>query len=289
MSWRISVEQHLSEKLKRSVEIKRTVPVSGGSINDAYKIDTDAGLFFVKKNSASLYPGMFEKEATGLKILAAADAVSVPEVVSWGQKDDTSFLILNYIKSASKRPDFWKQFAEGLASLHRNKADYFGLDQDNYIGSLHQSNKKHDNWPDFFREERLEKQVKAARDRGKIGTDMVRAFDRFYVKLPELFPEEPPSLIHGDLWGGNFMVDEKGKPVIIDPAIYYGHREMDLAMSQLFGGFDNRFYEAYQRYYPLEKSWQQRVDYCNLYPLMVHVNLFGGGYIGSVQAILQKF
>jgi fructosamine-3-kinase len=289
MSWRIIVERLLSEKFNQTVELKRTVSVSGGSINDAYKVDTNAGLFFVKKNSASLYPGMFEKEAAGLEILAAANAIGVPEVITLGGESDISLLILRFIESKPKSPEFWDRFAEGLASLHRNRADYFGLDQDNYIGSLHQSNRKHNNWPDFFREERLEKQVKMARDSGKTGVEMVRAFDRFYVKLPELFPEEPPALIHGDLWGGNFMVGEKGEPVIIDPAVYYGHREMDLGMSQLFGGFDNAFYEAYQRYFPLEKGWQQRMDYCNLYPLMVHVNLFGGSYAGSVQAILRKF
>ena len=232
---------------------------------------------------------MFEKETAGLRILASANAVGVPEVVSWGQKDDTAFLILQFIESTSKRPDFWERFAEELAILHHNKADYFGLDHNNYIGSLQQSNRKCDNWPDFFREERLERQVKVARDDGKIETDIVRAFNRFYVKLPELFPDEPPALVHGDLWSGNFMVSEEGKPVIIDPAVYYGHREMDLGMSQLFGGFPPQFYEAYHRFYPLEKGWQQRMDYCNLYPLMVHVNLFGGGYAESVQTILRKF
>ena len=289
MSWRISVEQLLSDKFKQPVEIKRTVPVSGGSINDAYKLDTDAGLFFVKKNSASLFPGMFAKEKAGLEILAATNTVGVPKVVGLGQKDDTAFLVLDYIESAARQPAFWEFFAERLADLHRHNADHFGLDHDNYIGSLPQSNRKHDKWPDFFREERLEKQVKMARDKGQIGTEIVRAFERFYLKLPELFPEEPPTLIHGDLWGGNYMVGEKGEPVIIDPAVYYGHREMDLGMSQLFGGFDRMFYEAYERHYPLEKGWQQRMDYCNLYPLMVHVNLFGSGYVGSVRAIIEKF
>ncbi len=289
MFWKTAVEQILSENFNKPVEILNTNSVSGGSINDAYKVGTNAGLFFVKQNSASLYPGMFEKEALGLKILASTGAIDVPEVMATGKTNNTAFLILGFIKSAPKQPDFWELFAEGLATLHRNTATYFGLDHDNYIGFLPQLNKKHDNWEDFFREERLEKQVKMARDNGRIGTDLARAFIRFYLKLPELFPREPPALLHGDLWSGNYMVNEQGKPVIIDPAVYYGHREMELGMSQLFGGFNSRFYEAYHRYYPLEKGWQQRLDYCNLYPLMVHVNLFGGGYAASVQAILRKF
>ena len=122
-----------------------------------------------------------------------------------------------------------------------------------------------------------------------MGRETVLSFERFYKKLDEIFPVEPPALIHGDLWVGNFMVGELGEAILIDPAIYFGHREMDLAMSQLFGGFDRQFYESYHKYFPLEKDWQKRIDYCNLYPLMVHVNLFGGGYTGSVKSILQRF
>jgi len=131
--------------------------------------------------------------------------------------------------------------------------------------------------------------VKMARDHGNAGSDTVRAFDRFYRKLDEIFPVEAPSLIHGDLWNGNYMVNENGEAVIIDPAVYYGHREMDLGMSKLFGGFSAGFYEAYNQQYPLEKDWKERLDYCNLYPLMVHVNLFGGGYLNSVKSILRNF
>jgi fructosamine-3-kinase len=289
MLWKSSIEQILTHKYHQPVHINNISSVSGGSINEAYEISTNTGKFFVKKNSASLYPGMFEKEAKGLQILLGKSTLKVLEVIASCQFENTAFLILEQIEIGTKRSDFWNQFARGLAELHKNRSDFFGLDHDNYIGSLYQSNAKHNDWIDFFREERLEKQVKLARNNERIGKAVVSSFENFYRKLPDIFPKEPPALIHGDLWGGNYMVGNHGEPVIIDPAVYYGHREMDLAMTQLFGGFDKDFYKAYHRFLPLENGWQRRMDYCNLYPLMVHLNLFGGGYLNSVQSILRKF
>ena len=289
MPWKKAVEETLSLKLAQPVSILSAAPVGGGSINDTYQIATAAGDFFVKKNVASRYPEIFEKEAKGLELLAGTNEIDTPKVIAFGSKDDVSFLVLNFILSAEKQAGFWEDFGRRLANLHKHTQEQFGLNHNNYIGSLSQSNTFHKSWTDFFREERLETQVKLARDKGRMGRETVNAFSRFYSKLDELFPKEPPALLHGDLWSGNFMVNEKGLAVIIDPAIYYGHREMDLAMSQLFGGFDASFYDAYHRNYPLEKGWKQRLDYCNLYPLMVHVNLFGGSYLESVKQILSRF
>ena len=180
-------------------------------------------------------------------------------------------------------------FGKQLAQLHQNTNTSFGLEESNYIGSLLQQNNLHNNWIDFFINERLKPQIKLARDNGKIDLSTITKFERLYTKLDEIFPEEPPALLHGDLWSGNFMVDEKGGPVIIDPAVYFGHREMDIAMTKLFGGFNQQLYQSYNEHFPLEKGWEQRVDICNLYPLMVHVNLFGGGYLEQVKSILNKF
>lgn len=289
MHWKGEIEKKLSEFTGSTVNVSSVISVGGGSINDAYKISTNEGDFFVKKNSASRYPQMFEKEALGLKILKDAGEIDIPEVIGLGSSSNDAFLILKFIISASKTDSFWNDFGRQLAGLHKHSNKHFGLNHDNYIGSLHQCNNKHDNWSDFFREERLQKQVILARNSGAIDKGAVMAFDRFYSRLENIFPPEPPALLHGDLWGGNFMVSEKGNTVIIDPAVYYGHREMDLGMSQLFGGFDRQFYNSYNTHYPLENGWEERLDYCNLYPLLVHVNLFGGGYLQSVKTTLRKF
>jgi fructosamine-3-kinase len=289
MSWKTGVEKLLSEKQNSQVTILSEQYVGGGSINDARLIETTAGKFFVKINSASRYPGMFEKEAKGLALLDETKAIAVPRVIGYGENGNDAYLIQHFIDTAPKEAGFWENFGRKLATLHQNNSKQFGLDYDNYIGSLKQSNKQHGSWSAFFREERLEPQIAMAYINGSINSSMLKMFDRFFNKLDNLFPEEPPSLIHGDLWGGNFMVNEKGKPVIIDPAVYYGHREMDLGMSKLFGGFDQQFYNAYHKSYPLEPGWQERLDFCNLYPLMVHVNLFGGSYAGSVRDILKRF
>ncbi|MFK5855698.1 MAG: fructosamine kinase family protein [Bacteroidota bacterium] len=289
MNLKTEIEKVLEKFVGSNVAIDAFMAVGGGSINETYKLTTDNDDFFVKKNSASLYPHMFENEATGLGILKEAGEIDIPDVVGNGECCGESFLILKYIQSGVKTKSFWDVFGKQLAALHKHTDEKFGLDHDNYIGSLVQYNNKHDNWNDFFIQERLDKQVRFARNNGEIDKGTVVVFDRFYTKLENIFPAEPPALLHGDLWGGNFMVNQVGLPVIIDPAVYYGHREMDLGMSQLFGGFDKRFYESYNNHYPLERGWEERLDYCNLYPLMVHVNLFGGGYIQSVKSILKKF
>ncbi len=279
----------LAEKSGSAVSIDRAVPLSGGSINDTYLLETTAGKFFMKYNHASAYPGMFSQEAGGLALLHDAGEIRVPEVVGYGDAGTHTFIILEYLDAAAKQRDFWSDFGMKLAALHRHTGKQFGLKHDNYIGSLKQYNDQHDRWVDFFREQRLLVQMEMAAGSGLLPGHVKAAFEQLFKRLDDIFPEEPPSLIHGDLWSGNYMVDEKGDACIIDPAVYYGFREMDIGMSRLFGVFGSEFYDAYNETWPMEPGWRERIEICNLYPLMVHVNLFGAGYMGSVESILSRY
>lgn len=284
-----SVADFLKTYLSEFDAISGVAAVSGGSINSACRFIAGSRRFFIKYNNASRYPAMFEKEAAGLELLRKAGEIDVPEVIHVNEAGNHAYLLMSYIDSAAEEPHFWQNFGKQLAALHSHKAEKFGLDHNNYMGSLSQSNRFHHAWKDFFVQERLEPQIRLARENGEIGKTDVAAFERFFKRLDEIFPQTQPSLVHGDLWSGNFMVNNRGKACLIDPAAYYGHPEVDIAMSTLFGGFSSQFYDAYCRHNPLEKGWRERMDYYNLYPLMVHVNLFGQSYLGSVRRIINKF
>lgn len=262
--------------------------ISGGSINDAFQIETTDGTFFLKLNSASRFPNMFEAEKRGLKLLGES-SFQVPKPFKVGVVDDTQFILMEWIEQGSPNEGFWDDFGRSLAELHLISSERFGLYHDNYIGSLRQTNSERNTWAEFYREKRLIPQTKFAEQQGRLTMRMKRGFDALFREFENLFPVEKPSLLHGDLWSGNMMVAETGSPSIFDPAVYYGHREMDLAMMALFGGFGDAWIRAYNEVYPLENGWQERIPIGQLYPLMVHVNLFGGGYGRSVESTLQKF
>lgn len=284
---------HLTQHLGRVVEVRHADPVGGGSINDAYCLNTSAGRWFVKVNAADRSPSMFTAEADGLLRLGATEAVRVPAVIATGEVRaegrDESYILMEWVEQGLRTAAFWETFGRALAALHRHAAATFGLEVDNYIGTLPQVNTPEGDWPTFFIRHRLEPQLRMARDRKRVEAGMAFRFERLFHQLDRLFPAEPPALLHGDLWGGNHLCDAGGRPVLIDPAVYHGHREMDIAMTRLFGGFDPAFLTAYQEEWPLEAGWEERLDVCNLYPLLVHVNLFGGGYVAQVEAVLRRF
>jgi len=273
------LEKVLAEKLGTAFHIFNNNAVSGGCINHAHKLETTSGNYFLKFNSKARFPGMFGAEAKGLEILKNTKTISVPEVICTGDHEAFSFIILEFIESGSPNKDYWEKAGAQLAMLHKTTEQKFGLDHNNYIGSLVQSNIQHEEWTSFFSEERIL----------YIGSEIVKPYrDKLERKLNEIIPGEKPALLHGDLWSGNIMSDYNGLPCFFDPAVYYGHREMDLAMTRLFGGFPKEFYEAYHEEFPLADGFNERVDYYNLYPLLVHVNLFGGSYVDQVLAILKR-
>lgn len=269
--------------------IQKVQSVAGGCINDARIIDTTKGRFFVKENSATRFPQMFEVKAKGLELLRQANVIRIPKVIDYQSNRKDTVLILECIESQNKQANFWEIFGQKLANLHQKTAPFFGLSHPNYIGLLPQNNKFHETWTNFFINERLEPQLRLATINNYIDKSIQQQFNHLYKKLNEICPNEVPSLIHGDLWNGNFMTDENGNPVLIDPAIAYAHREMDLAMTKLFGGFSEQFYAAYNEVFPLENGFKNRYEIYNLYYLLVHVNLFGQSYLNSVKAILKNF
>jgi fructosamine-3-kinase len=279
---------NMQHRISPDLHIENFKPVYGGDINTSFRLDTNRGTFFIKLNDAALFPGMFEKEAHGLDELRKTATVYVPEVIMTGQVEDTAFLVLEFISPDERKgPAFWEKFGRQLAELHRHTNRYYGFYEDNYNGSLIQINTPDDSWVNFFIEKRLKYQLKIALNKGYFDTDTVENFERLFENLHDIIPDELPHLLHGDLWSGNFLSNPDKGPVLIDPAVYYGNREMDLAMTQLFGGFDDIFYASYHEAYPLHPGWQTRFMIYQLYPLLVHANLFGGSYIHSVTKNLE--
>ncbi|MFW5803620.1 MAG: fructosamine kinase family protein [bacterium] len=264
--------------------------VSGGSINNALKIDCGKKNFFLKWNHAKQLPSMFEKEAKGMKLLYETGEIYVPEVIGIDENPEYGMILLEFVQQQKPGNEFWNVFGTQLGKLHKNHCGkLFGLDHDNFIGSLKQFNTFHSNWIDFFILQRLEIQLKMAINSGLLNKSDYKSFENLYRRLDDFFPVENPSLLHGDLWSGNFMVNHRGEPSIFDPAVYYGHRIIDIGMTKLFGGFSDEFYRAYNQEYPLENNWKESVEIANLYPLLVHVNLFGFGYVSSVRSVIKKF
>ncbi|HEY0742240.1 MAG TPA: fructosamine kinase family protein [Chryseosolibacter sp.] len=282
-----SLHQSISQKL--SVSVKNFQPLSGGCINNGGKLLTSKGNFFVKWNDTLQYPNMFDAEAQGLQLLRRARAIRIPEVVLTGEVETFQYIVLEFVEQARPLENYWEMLGAQLSTLHKNTANNFGLDSDNYIGSLPQRNTRNENWISFFVEERLRPQVERAVNSRKLQSDTAKQFEILYNKLLDLLPEEKPSLLHGDLWSGNVIVDENGNPCLIDPAVYFGNREAEIAFTKLFGGFGNEFYDSYHSNFPLPGGFQSRVHLYNLYPILVHVNLFGGSYISQVVSILRNY
>lgn len=277
MSFTQATEAALLEAL--GAPIRQVSATSGGDINQAARIELADGRRFFVKSNPSPPPGMFEAEARGLAFLAEPGIARVPEVVAVA--DD--YLVLPWLERGRATAESMETAGRQLAELHRHGAPCFGLDHDNFIGRLPQDNTPEDDWAAFYRAHRLQPQVEMAAS--QLPASVLRGLGQVMDDLDALVgPAEPPARLHGDLWGGNLLVDEQGDPWLIDPAACGGHREMDLAMMQLFGGFSARCFAAYEEAWPLSAGADERVPLYQLYYLLVHVNLFGAGYVGGVSS-----
>lgn len=275
----------LRQKVESNAVLKDFSNAPGGCINSGGKLTTSAGHFFLKWNDSKRFPNMFQAEANGLKILRSAKAIHVPEVVGASVEGKFQFILLEFIEGRISA-NYWRHLGTDLAKLHHVTSDMAGLDHSNYIGSLTQINTPQKSWTDFFITNRLEAQLKLLTP---IDSALLKNFESLFKKLPGLLVEERHSLLHGDLWSGNLIATSQGEPCLIDPAVYFGNREAEISFTLLFGGFDNEFFEAYHEAFPFKDGFRERVSIYNLYPLLVHANLFGGSYLSQVKSIVKKW
>lgn len=259
--------------------------LGGGCIGNSNKITTESGsTFFVKSYQKT---GVARAEALGLEELEKAHAISVPHVIGFTEHT----LVLKHITSNSKSPNFQIELGKRFANLHKYNGDRFGFKEDNFIGDTHQINSYRDKWTDFYTANRLDYQIELAHKNGFADSQLKSCYKKLRNLIPEILSgsEEQPSLLHGDLWGGNVMSDENGDPCIIDPAVYYGHREADLAMTKVFGGFTSEFYQSYNNTYPLKNGYLYRENIYKLYHILNHLNLFGRSYYEQAISLMNSY
>jgi fructosamine-3-kinase len=289
--WPMKVEAILQEALHSIGDfspIQQYRRVHGGDINDAFYVQSEKQPYFIKMRRTVPYR-FFECEQTGLETIRNAGAVRVPLVYGMKETKEYGFLVLEWIegKETNKTAE---QLGHGIARLHQCYGFAFGFAEDNYIGLLPQKNGWYDNWIDYFRERRLLPQLRLAEQKGRMPAQRRNKLEKLLSSLERWLPKDcSPSLLHGDLWGGNWLVGANGIPHLIDPAVFYGHYEFEIAFTELFGGFPSRFYEAYNELMPLSADYQDRKPLYQLFYLLVHLNLFGETYGSAVDRVLRRY
>tara|TARA_Y100001970_G_scaffold30918_1_gene38401 strand:- start:1885 stop:2754 length:870 start_codon:yes stop_codon:yes gene_type:complete len=280
------LEELLNEK------IRSTKSVSGGCIADSRKIELFSGKVFFLKQLRSNNSDIFSSEAYGLELLSESETVSVPKVIY----KNSDYLLLDWIEVGSQgHHSSMERLGYEFARLHKFRGEKFGLEIDNYLGKTPQLNtptkKGSSHWSTFFIENRILFQVELAKKNGFSNPEFLSLIDNLINKIPDILDgtKEDPSLLHGDLWSGNYLIDVSGTPWLIDPAVYFGHREADLAMTSLFGGFNNTFYSAYNLEFPILPEYSDREPIYHLYHLINHLNLFGSSYYGQIISILKRY
>lgn len=275
-------------------ELVRRQSVGGGCINESQKfVLKDGRVYFVKSNRPQLL-NMFEQEVAGLQALQAAGCIRVPQPITSSMTRDgqRAFLVLEWIEPGRERSGSSEEFGRSLAQLHQQAtAPQFGFNADNYIGSTVQRNDWQKDWCEFWRQSRFGFQFQLARENGYADSEFNRLADQVMDATETVIgePAEPPTLIHGDLWSGNYLYDQGGNAVLVDPAAYYGRREAELAMTRMFGGFDSYFYQAYDERWPLAPNAAERIDFYQLYHVLNHLNLFGSSYRSQCLTLLKRF
>ncbi len=285
--FKLFIQQFETQKIIDELNPRSVTIISGGDINRSYHLKTPQLSWFIKLNQRDLLP-MFEAEANGLIELANTNTIRIPKVIACNQTEDYAYLILEYINLHSLTKISESLFAQQLAYLHQIRQPYFGWHQDNTIGITPQLNSKTGNWLLFWQYQRLLPQLNRAAKQGYIGK-LQRLGEKLCVNMSIFFDQDnlQPSLLHGDLWSGNVACTEQNQPVIFDPACYYGDRETDIAMTELFGGFTANFYAAYQEIYPLEQGYAIRKVLYNLYHVLNHLNMFGSSYLHRAESMMS--
>jgi fructosamine-3-kinase len=284
------IAREISQHTGNKFEFSNYRSVGGGCINQAYQLSGNGSTYFVKLNQASEVE-MFAAEARGLEQMFATKTIRVPKPICWGVAGHRSYLVLEWLELGRANTQSWEEMGRELARLHKTGSNArFGWERNNTIGSTPQINPWCDRWADFFAEHRIGYQLRLANRRGGNFPEPDRVVETVRQQLADVNPQ--PSLVHGDLWSGNAACTRDGEPVIIDPATYYGDREVDLAMTELFGGFPAAFYRGYNQEWQLDEGYQQRKTLYNLYHLLNHFNLFGSGYAsqaaGTIRQILSR-
>ncbi|MEP4149147.1 MAG: fructosamine kinase family protein [Halioglobus sp.] len=287
MDWE-PVERNISEATGRRFKVEDARPVGGGCINNTFLLKGEEQRFFLKQNSYG-HRAMFTAESRGLRALIKCHSLLAPAPIAVGDDSRFSWLVLEYLELDSPAPHTSALLGEGLANLHRNSAGEFGWHQSNFIGTTKQVNNWTPQWVDFYTQQRLGFQLELSKNNGA-RADLIDAGHRLMEQTHKLFTSyQPlPSLLHGDLWAGNWGACQGGDPVIFDPAIYYGDREADLAMTELFGGFDDRFYQSYRGTWDIDPGYTTRKVLYNLYHVLNHFNLFGGGYAAQAMDMIER-
>lgn len=282
-----TILSHISQEIGEGIASYRSIP--GGDISSAYQLQTETKKYFLKVNTNPFALAMFHAEQKGLQTIEKTKTIAIPHVYVVGSLEGKSFLLMDFVEA--KRPDAndFRQFGTQLAQLHRCTQKDFGFLSDNFIGSLPQSNRLHPDWAEFYWHERISPQLKLAYDHQLLHKKEIPSLENALPVFREIFGVVKPSLLHGDLWAGNYLISTDGTPYLIDPAVYYGHSLVDIAMSKLFGGFTSSFYDAYHEIIPKSENYSQQIELYQLYYLLVHLNLFGSGYHSGVSAILKRY